>query len=396
MRKRSGKRICAGLVAAVMISVFSFGSAYAKAADSGTGGYASLSGKNWMSGIADGRYIYEINLPGTHDSTTAYCKNATDNSVKLFGIPVFHSGEYAKTQSLTLTRQLEAGVRYLDLRFSPKQGQLLLCHGNNGKVAAVNTVIKILSYLNPIQILLDRFNRPFLSLDTEFYAYENEACTVPVTCDRVFAQVKDFLTENPTETVIITAKKENGDTEAFLKLFKEQVQKLQTEINPSTQKEYLYTENGRGIYTKMPTLSEVRGQILLMTPFYEELQAGDMLDAKNRAGQTEYMGMTFRYENHWSVTANRKIRYIERFIESYSTEMSKDPEKHLAYANVLKTNSSAVLRQTPYEIAMRVGESLYAQNRFVKGRYYGWIMGDFMTEDICSEIWQTNYFIFDE
>ncbi|MCR5151518.1 MAG: hypothetical protein K6B52_09905 [Clostridiales bacterium] len=84
---------------------------------------------------------------------------------------------------------------------------------------------------------------------------------------------------------------------------------------------------------------------------------------------------------------------IERFIESYSTEMSKDPEKHLAYANVLKTNSSAVLRQTPYEIAMRVGESLYAQNRFVKGWYYGWIMGDFMTEDICSEIWQTNYFI---
>lgn len=390
------KRIWAGLVAAVLMSVLSFGSIYAIAADSRTGGYESLDGKNWMSAIADDRYIYEINLPGTHDSTTAFCKNATDNSVKLFGIPVFNAGKYAKTQSLTLTRQLEAGVRYLDLRFSPKQGQLLLCHGNNGKVAVVNKAIKILSYLNPLQILLDRFNLPFLSLDTEFYAYEDEACTVPITCDRVVTQVKDFLKEHPSETVIITAKKENGETEAFLKLFKEQIQKLQTEINPSTQKEYLYTENGRGVYTKMPTLSEVRGQILLMTPFYEELQAGDMLDAKNGAGQTDYMGMTFRYENHWSVAANRKVRYIESFIENYSTEMSKDPEKHLAYANVLKTNASAVLRQTPYEIAQKVSENLYAQNKLIKGRYYGWIMGDFMCEDICSEIWQTNYFIFDE
>ena len=392
MKRKIKKAICAVWIIAVLLSTVSPGGAYAKAADNSS---ADLNGKNWMSGIADDRYIYEINLPGTHDSTTAYCKNTTGNYVKLFGASVFNAGKYAKTQSLTLPRQLEAGVRYLDLRFSPRQGQLLLCHGNNGKVAVVNTVIKILSYLNPIQFLLDRLNLPFLSLDTEFYAYEDEACTVPVTCDRVFLQVKDFLKENPSETVIITAKKENGETEAFLKLFKEQLQKLQTEINPSTQKEYLYTENGSGLYTKMPTLSEVRGQIILMTPFYEQLQTGDTLDAKNKAGQTEFMGVTFRYENHWSVTANQKTRYIDRFIEKYSTEMSQDPQKHLAYANVLKTNSSAVLRQTPYEIAGKVSESLYAQNRLTKGRYYGWIMGDFMSEEICSEIWQTNYFCSD-
>ena len=395
MKKLYKKIICAGLVAAVLMSVFSFGSIYAKAADSGTGGYECLNGKNWMSGIADDRYISEINLPGTHDSMTAYCKNSTDNYVKLFGIPVFNAGKYAKTQSLTLPRQLNAGVRYLDLRFSPKQGQLLLCHGNNGKVAVVNKAIKILSYLNPIQILLDRFNLSFLCLDTEFYAYEDEACTVPVTCDRVLTQVKDFLMENPSETVIITAKRENGDAEEFTKLFKEQIEALKKEINPATQKEYLYTENGRGIYSKMPALSEVRGKIILMTPEYEALRLGDMLDAKNGAGQTDFMGMTFRYENHWSVTANKKARYIERFIEDFSTEMSKDPEKHFAYANVLKTNASAVLRQTPYEIAAKVNECLYSQNKLVQGRYYGWIMGDFMSEENCSATWQTNYFELD-
>ena len=396
LKKFLKRTLCVGFIAVFLMSVFPFGAVYAKANGSSDVISESLNGKNWMSGIPDNRYIYEINLPGTHDSTTANSKNSTDNYVKIFGIPVFNSGKYAKTQSLTLPQQLDAGVRYLDLRFSAKQGKLLLCHGNNEKAAPVNKAVKILSYINPILLLLERFNYPFLSLDTEFYTYEDEECTVAITCESALAQVKDFLTENPSETVIITAKKENGDTGEFLKLFNEQIQKLKTEINHSTQKEFLYTENNNGIYSKMPALSEVRGKIILMTPFYEELQAGDMLDAKNTAGQTDFMGMTFNYENHWSVTARKKTRYIESFIKDFSTDLSKDPEKHLAYANVIKTNSSAILRQTPYEISSKVNDNLYSDSNLIKGRYYGCIMGDFMNEDICSEIWQTNYFIFDE
>lgn len=395
MKKFLKRALCAGFIAVLLMSVFPFGAVYAKAYGSSDAINESLNGKNWMSGIPDNRYIYEINLPGTHDSTTANSKNSTDNYVKIFGIPVYNSGKYAKTQSLTLQQQLDAGVRYLDLRFSAKQGKLLLCHGNNEKAAPVNKAVKILSYLNPILLLLERFDRPFLSLDTQFYAYEDEECTVEITCESALAQVKKFLTENPSETVIITAKKENGDTDEFLKLFNEQIQMLKTEINPSTQKEFLYTENGKGIYSEMPVLSQVRGKIILMTPFYEELQAGDMLDAKNKAGQTDFMGMTFNYENHWSVTARKKTRYVESFIKDFSTDMSKDAENHLAYANVIKTNSSAILRQTPYEISNKVNDSLYSENKLIKGRYYGWIMGDFMTEEICAAIWKTNYFIFD-
>ncbi|MBQ6264634.1 MAG: hypothetical protein IJK60_04215 [Clostridia bacterium] len=392
LRKFLVKIICVGLTAALFFNIIPFGVAYAKTAGVTAGCVENLNGKNWMSGIPDERYIYEINLPGTHDSTTANSKNSTDNRVELFGVPVFNSGKYAKTQSLTLPEQLNAGVRYLDLRFSAKQGELHLCHGNNEKAAPLNNAAKILSNLNPLTVL---FNIPFLNLDMEFYAYEDEECSIDITFDTVFAQIKDFLSDNPSETVIITAKKENGDEKEFLTLFNEQIQKLKTEINPSTQKEFLYTENGRGIYSKMPVLSEVRGKMILMTPFYEELRAGDMLDVGNKAGQTDFMGITFNYENHWSVTAGVKALYTKRFIEKYSTEMSKDPEKHLAYANVLKTNSSAVLIQTPYEIEKRVSKTLYGQNTLLKGRYYGWIMGDFMTEEKCALIWQTNYFVFD-
>ena len=211
LKKFLKRTLCVGFIAVFLMSVFPFGAVYAKANGSSDVISESLNGKNWMSGIPDNRYIYEINLPGTHDSTTANSKNSTDNYVKIFGIPVFNSGKYAKTQSLTLPQQLDAGVRYLDLRFSAKQGKLLLCHGNNEKAAPVNKAVKILSYINPILLLLEHFNHPFLSLDTEFYAYEDEECTVAITCESVLAQVKDFLTENPSETVIITAKKENGD-----------------------------------------------------------------------------------------------------------------------------------------------------------------------------------------
>ena len=391
------KRICSmGWITVLLISALSFGGANAANDAAGAVGQDSLNGKNWMAGIPDSRYIYEINLPGTHDSATAYCKNATDNTVKLFRLPAFHVEKFAKTQSLTLPEQLDAGVRYLDLRFSPKQGELLLCHGNNDKIAAVNAVVRFLRRLNPVLLLAKHCNRSLPPLDTEFYAYEDEACTVPLTCARAFAQIKDFLKDHPSETVIVTAKQENGDPEQFLMLFKEQINRLKAEINPSTQQEYLYSENGNGVYTKMPALSQVRGKIILMTPFYEELQTGDMLDAKNKAGETDYMGMTFRYENHWSVPAHLKTLFAARFLQKFSTEISKSPEQHLSCANVLKTNASFVPLQSPYDIAMQVNGCLYAQNRLQKGRYYGWIMGDFMTEEACRAIWQTNDFVFDK
>lgn len=71
----------------------------------------SLTGANWMSGIADQRRISEINLPGTHDSGTSKvrCGNAFTDE---YGI------EFAKCQSLRISEQLKIGIRYLDLRLS--------------------------------------------------------------------------------------------------------------------------------------------------------------------------------------------------------------------------------------------------------------------------------------
>lgn len=386
--------MCMAFIVVLCMNLFPLGSASAATTDASMLSADNLNAKNWMSGIADNRYIYEINLPGTHDSATAYCKNSTNNFVRIFGFPVFDVEKYAKTQTLTLSEQLNAGVRYFDLRFSAGNGKLLLCHGNNKKAAPVNIAVKILEFFNPKLALSAVAGYPFFTLDTEFYAYEDEECTTLLTCDSALKQVKDFLEENPSETVILTVKKENGDSQEYIKLLKEQIEMLKTQINPSTREPYLYTENGNGVYTKMPTISEVRGKIVLMTPDYEELGVGDMLDAKNDAGQTEFMGVTFHYENHWSAPADEKVQYVSNFVKDFSSEMSKNSEQHLASANVMKTNANNLPKQSPYEVAEKVNTALYSQNKLAYGHYYGWIMGDFMTEEICRTIWQTNYFEF--
>ncbi len=78
MKRFFNRIFSVGLITAFLLGVFSFGGVYA--ADNAAV-EDSLNGKNWMSAIPDERYLYEINLPGTHDSATAYCKNSTENEV---------------------------------------------------------------------------------------------------------------------------------------------------------------------------------------------------------------------------------------------------------------------------------------------------------------------------
>lgn len=65
-----------------------------------------LSPVSWMKDfLNDDKKLYDVSLPGTHDSA-AY---------KMNGLSIF-TQPWAKTQDLTITQQLDAGIRYLDLR----------------------------------------------------------------------------------------------------------------------------------------------------------------------------------------------------------------------------------------------------------------------------------------
>ena len=385
--KQRMKAFLSVILAVVLAAAFCTGSS-AQAADS-AGKEGTLTGADWMRGIADDALLYTINIPGTHDSAMAHCLNGTGNYVRMFGIPIVNSAEYACTQELTIPAQLEAGIRFFDLRFSPKAGYLRLCHGDLEDVEAVNKALFYVNMLHPALVLADLLGAPLVDLDTEFYAYEDAACTVESTFDTALAQMKAFLEAHPSEMLILKLKRENGEQEAYLKLLQPQIERLKAEVNPATGKPYLYTQGESGMYTEMPTLGTVRGQLVLLCPDAEALGCGDNLEMYNGTGMEQYMGMYFNFHNHWDVEAQQKAEEVRAYIESNAKDLKKG--ESVQYGSVLHTSSNVVMKDSPAAIEREVGAWLYKEGTLQKGHFYGWFLSDFMTAEKSAAIWQTNF-----
>jgi len=74
--------------------------------------------RNWMKENFDalmGKKLQDLAIPGSHDSTT-------------YALNVFQDGRIATCQDLDLTGQLNMGIRMLDLRVLPRDGQLWCDH----------------------------------------------------------------------------------------------------------------------------------------------------------------------------------------------------------------------------------------------------------------------------
>ncbi|KOG88292.1 phosphatidylinositol-specific phospholipase C [Streptomyces varsoviensis] len=70
----------------------------------------TLSGQDWLSGIADSVPVQRLTLPGTHDSGAR------------------HGGAYVACQTLTIAEQLAAGIRFLDVRCRAVDGVFAIHH----------------------------------------------------------------------------------------------------------------------------------------------------------------------------------------------------------------------------------------------------------------------------
>lgn len=115
---------------------------------------------NWMKNIPDDFLVSEINLPGTHDSTTQFIR-----------FPHF-----SRCQNKNIFEQLKMGIRFIDIRFRFDGKELKLSHS-------------IFNCKNS-----RRKNEDLLFSD-------------------VLADCKTFLKENPTETVLMCIKREAGKSE---------------------------------------------------------------------------------------------------------------------------------------------------------------------------------------
>jgi 1-phosphatidylinositol phosphodiesterase len=147
-----------------------------------------------MSRIDDARSLADLRIPGTHDSGALH--------EPLAGL--------AKTQALTITEQLDAGVRFLDLRARIIDDGFWLYHGS-----------------------LDQ-DQPF---------------------EDVFGAMYALLDANPSETIIASLKEEappDGATKSFDAVFADYVARSPEHWD---------------LRDTIPTLGEVRGKIILVRRF---------------------------------------------------------------------------------------------------------------------------------
>ncbi|WPO91453.1 phosphatidylinositol-specific phospholipase C [Chryseobacterium sp. HR92] len=190
---------------------------------------------SWMSGLQDNISISKISIPGTHDSGARV------------DAPVV-SGT-AKTQDLSITEQLNAGVRFLDIRCRHIDNAFTIHHGA---------------------------------------IYQN------LNFDDVLNACYTFLQNNPSETIIMSVKEEydaSNTTRSFEQTFDSYVQKNPTKWD---------------LGANIPTLGSVRGKIKLLRRFSSGTTKG--INASPWADNTTFdinnSGVQLKVQDYYKVTNN--------------------------------------------------------------------------------------------
>ncbi|MBV8328234.1 phosphatidylinositol-specific phospholipase C [Chryseobacterium sp.] len=190
---------------------------------------------SWMSGLQDNISIARISIPGTHDSGARV------------DAPVV-SGT-AKTQDLSIAEQLNAGVRFLDIRCRHIDNSFTIHHGA---------------------------------------IYQN------LNFDDVLNACYSFLESHPSETIIMSVKEEydaSNTTRSFEKTFDSYVQKKPSRWN---------------LGTNIPTLGNIRGKIQLLRRFSAETAKG--INATSWADNTTFEinnnGAPMKVQDYYKVTNN--------------------------------------------------------------------------------------------
>lgn len=211
--------------------------------------FESTTLNKWMKGLADDTPLSALSIPGTHNSPT--CHNALPS---------------VRCQAVTPTEQLENGVRFFDVRVQVN-------NPNDEKSDDLELVHSVF----PISL------------------------TGPKKFKGLLDQVLEFLQKNPSETVIMSLKRE-GRGDAKDSQFADRLKEHYVD-------QHWHTDSG------IPTLGEVRGKITLMRRFglsdkikKQSDHKGWGIDATNWADNTpDHRGGPIQVQDFYEVTDTENI-----------------------------------------------------------------------------------------
>lgn len=220
----------------------------------------------WMAGIPDSVNITSLSIPGTHDTMTSHI------SSKVF-----------QCQNWNLTVQMEAGLRYFDIRARPKNGALHIYHG------------KTYTGYSFKEVLLELFA---------------------------------FLDKQPSEMFVLRLKdeilKSHKDPNAFEKAFNHS-----RFTDPATKGGVAKHLALSGDSSKpLPTLGELRSKILLLQ---------DFKCPKNRLYGVQWAGPQMVLEDKYNVHSQRvlfeKFAAIEDALQAANSDPLDNKKIHLLHTS---------------------------------------------------------------
>lgn len=301
---------------------------------------AEPKGSNWMSYFPNAK-LTSLSIPGTHDSAARQFSDFfTPNSAVI-------------TQDLTIREQLDAGVRYLDIRCRHIENRCDVYHGNVYLLIGMNDVLN---------------------------------------------DVYSFLNDNPSEAVIMSVKqpehskpsKEDSGFDATMSKY----------INSADKRKYWYTKNSipslcKGDIDRYEEQKCATGKIVLLRRFNSKSELG--IDATNWP------------DNATGISNSANIYLQDNYdLGSYFSRPDTYPDKlkkitelwniakldggnylYLNYTSGVAFNGVGVPRidiVSSY-INPRVS-SFFNSNR---AGHFGVTVMDFMTQDLAWKIYKTNF-----
>ncbi|MCR5741083.1 MAG: hypothetical protein K6G38_01290, partial [Gammaproteobacteria bacterium] len=352
-----------------------------------------VSGKNWMSAISGERKLNEINIPGVHDAAMNSVRGYADENV---GTGVLNWTNNAKTQNEYIDELLNDGVRLFDLRIINQYRKNVR---NEIKEDKFGPTGDIFSYI-PAD---DRKNLWLVHGKTyiggTFYAQNHDG--EDLSLKEVLSWFKTFLTLHPTETIIAEFKAETSYDDQITKIYSrlyDHLEELSKEINPSTNKSFIYMEDGdfSKTLTDYPYLKDTRGQIIIKcTANNEAVSDLGGLKTDTFGGKYKSYSQSVGYNTY----AEGKIESLKEFFEKYGNQrLLTDATEHFDIIYTIGTNCApssgwGQITTTPLKEAKKVIEALFQKNGYFDrpGFYLGWVKTDGLNPEQFSYIWKSNF-----
>jgi 1-phosphatidylinositol phosphodiesterase len=278
---------------------------------------------NWMAKLSDTVKLRDISIPGTHDTSA--------NT----------GGPFCETQSWSITDQLKAGIRFLDIRLKPSGEGFAIHHG---------------------------------------------ICYLHMNFNDVMKMVTGFLQKHPGETLLMRVKQENSDAskEVFMTNWKKAMSKYQ--------KWFIKGEQSKNI-----TLGEARGKILIMNDAPGDLDLGG-IEWKSDSGkmilQDSYTIKFILGKDSKGITSDKKKELISKYLERAKTS-KRFTFNHISatgLGSVDSNDATKALGRLPYALSKKFNNHVYKEIGNSKGKQrVGIIVMDYPGEALIYRIVASNW-----